>query len=90
MAEDIEGDVDLLMRMAEGIMQTQELVVRRLVSEGVIDAAALKVDLEAAANVKDLRIGTQFPLLRMMDVVAGREPQPPRWTPRLIPGGKKS
>jgi hypothetical protein len=83
-----ESDIELLMTMLEGVMQTQELVVMSLLRAGVLDASALTAMLEHASSKKELHAGTQFPLDRMLEVVAGRQPQPPRWKPRLIPGGR--
>lgn len=84
-----EGDLDLLFTMFEGVMQAQEYVAMSLLHTGALDRAGLQARLEAALARDDLRVGTQLPLSRMLEVVKGQEPTPPpRWTPRVIPGKK--
>lgn len=85
--EGTKDDLELVMTMIEGIMQTQELVVMSLLQNDAVDVPSLKARLEHAIGKKDLRLGSQLPLLRMLDVLNGKSPPPPRWRPRLIPGG---
>lgn len=88
MSDDREEDLDLLFTMIEGVMQTQEYLAMSLLGNGALDRAALQARLEDALAKDDMRVGTQFPLARMLDIVKGQPPQPPRWTPRVIPGKK--
>mgnify|MGYP003722982943 CR=1 FL=1 len=88
MDKDIREDLDQLTTVLEGIMQAQELLVMSLMKDGTLDVPALTARLERAAGASDVRLGTQFPLLRLRDVVAGKPPAPPPWRPRVIPGGK--
>lgn len=86
---DLAESIDLLFTMVEGLMQAQEYVVMSLLQEGSLDREALKRRVEAALAREDIRMGTSFPLSRLMDILRDRPPQPPRWTPRLIEGRNK-
>ena len=86
--DDDQLDYELVITMLEGVIQTQELIVQNLLRTGAIDKATLIASLERAAKKKDIRIGTQFPLLRMLDLLETGKPKPPGWKPRVIPGGK--
>ncbi|WP_236175548.1 MULTISPECIES: hypothetical protein [Pseudomonas aeruginosa group] len=73
------------MSMVEDVIQTQELLVMTLLASGHLDRARFEARLkDALANSK--RVGTDFPLNRLLQIVKGNEPPPPRWTPRLIRG----
>lgn len=80
-----EDDLDLLMTMVEGVIQTQELLVMTLLASGHLDRASLESRLKDAL-AKSERVGTDFALTRLLEIVKGNEPPPPRWTPRVIRG----
>lgn len=84
--EGLAESVDLLLTMVEGVMQAQEYVVMSLLQKGSLDREALKGRLEAALAKEEMRVGTSFPLTRLLDILRDRPPQPPRWSPRVIEG----
>ncbi|MOA57044.1 hypothetical protein D3C78_1811450 [compost metagenome] len=56
-----------------------------LLASGHLDRVSLEARLKAAL-AKSEYIGTDFALSRLLDIVRGKEPPPPRWIPRVIRG----
>lgn len=73
------------MTMVEGVIRSQELLVMTLLASGHLDRVSLEARLKGAL-AKSERVGTDFALSRLLDIVKGNEPPPPRWTPRVIRG----